>query len=424
MRYRPPGMCLNDFALLECSDGWRVMHLQGPAVHPFDEASMETSYGLARSPDLVRWETMAPAFAVGPAGSFDDSAVWTMSHLRVGSGLAMFYTGVRRQPRAWQSIGLAMSDRDDGTSWSRIGSGPVAEVDQRWYRTDQHMAWRDPYVIEDAARPGSWIMALCARTVAGPVETSGCIGLATSGDLEHWTIGPPLLAPGTTSELECPVLERIGQEWLLLGSDSRRRCFDAWRAPTPTGPWKYLGQAGPQGAYAPRIVHTAEGPLVLHTQRRRFGGTDDGPLVRGCLSQPKLLSFTETGRPYLGWWRGMDKFLHARDDQIVVDGMAMYHFREPSHAVMQLGNSPGALRVTLSGRSITLGYANGAVLQSAPLAEPARRSVRILRYQEFIEVYIDDRLSLVHLAYNPPEPAAVGSADGKPIDATCFDLQI
>ena len=49
VRYHPPGMCLNDFSLLDCADGWRVLHLQGPPVHPFDAATLETSFGLARS---------------------------------------------------------------------------------------------------------------------------------------------------------------------------------------------------------------------------------------------------------------------------------------------------------------------------------------------------------------------------------------
>lgn len=193
MRYRPPGMCLNDFSLLACDDGWRVLHLQGPPVHPFDAATLETSYGLARSPDLVNWQTLGPAFGIGPSGCFDDAAVWTMSHVAVGSGLAMFYTGVSQRPRCWQSIGMAVSDRSDGTGWCRVGTGPVAEADGQWYRTNRDMAWRDPFVVADPAGPWSWMMTVCARTAAGPLGQSGCIGLVTSDDLEHWTVRPPRL---------------------------------------------------------------------------------------------------------------------------------------------------------------------------------------------------------------------------------------
>jgi hypothetical protein len=84
-------------------------------------------------------------------------------------------------------------------------------------------------------------MAICARTAAGPVGRSGGGALATSGDLEHWTVGPPLLAPGITAELECPVIERAGAEWMLLGCLSEQRSFHAWRAPALQGPWEHIG---------------------------------------------------------------------------------------------------------------------------------------------------------------------------------------
>lgn len=87
----------------------------GHVPQRFLPATLETSFGLARSADLVNWETLGPAFVVGEAGCFDESAIWTMSHVPLGDGLAMFYTGVRRDPHAWQSIGMAISDRNDGT---------------------------------------------------------------------------------------------------------------------------------------------------------------------------------------------------------------------------------------------------------------------------------------------------------------------
>jgi hypothetical protein len=42
-----------------------------------------------------------------------------MSHVPLGDGLAMFYTGVSRHPRSRQSIGLAVSDRIErsGQGW-------------------------------------------------------------------------------------------------------------------------------------------------------------------------------------------------------------------------------------------------------------------------------------------------------------------
>ena len=128
MRYAPPGLCVNDFALLRDDDGgYAVLHLQGPWTAEFDHLRMETSYGRATSTDLVRWKPEGTAFGNGLPGRFDQQAVWTMHPFRHGTGMAMFYTGVAGlTPDGWplQSVGLAYSDRTDGTGWRRHGTGP------------------------------------------------------------------------------------------------------------------------------------------------------------------------------------------------------------------------------------------------------------------------------------------------------------
>ena len=177
-------------------------------------------------------------------------------------------------------------------------------------------------------------------------------------------------------------------------------------------------------AYAPRVARTPEGLLVLHTQQRRFGGTDRGPLVRGSLSQPKLLSFSETGRPWLAWWPGMEQFLEPNNSARLADGMALFRFQEPALVTMQLGTSDKALEVTLSETTVTVGYADGTVLHADTLTHPPRSSARILRYREFVEVYVDERFSLSHVAYAPQEPEVAGWADRKPTLAACSDFRL
>ncbi|MEH0625942.1 hypothetical protein [Streptomyces stelliscabiei] len=202
MRYAPPGLCVNDFALLRDDDGtYSVLHLQGPWTDDFDHLRMETSYGRATSADLVAWLPEGSVFGNGLPGRFDQRAVWTMHPFRHGTGMAMLYTGVRGlTPEGWplQAVGLAYSDRTDGTGWRRHGTTPVVEADPRWYRTADRMGWRDPFVVRDDEGDG-WAMVICASDASLPVETGGCVALATSDDLEHWTVHPPLISPATST---------------------------------------------------------------------------------------------------------------------------------------------------------------------------------------------------------------------------------
>jgi beta-fructofuranosidase len=183
---------LNDFAVLEGDDGWHLLHLQAAPVSPFDAAAQETSYGHAHSTDLVRWEPCAAVFGIAPPGRFDDSAIWTMSTIdHPEGGLYMFYTGVCNRPHpATQAIGLAWSPRRDGTGWRRARPEPVCTADPRWYRTDAHQAWRDPFVVRDD-ESGEWVLFVAARESGLPPALGGCIATAVSTDLTSWAVLPP-----------------------------------------------------------------------------------------------------------------------------------------------------------------------------------------------------------------------------------------
>lgn len=306
MRYAPPGLCVNDFALLRDEDGtYTVLHLQGPWTAEFDHLRMETSYGRATSADLVRWQPQGTAFGNGLPGRFDQQAVWTMHPLRHGDGMAMFYTGVSGLTAdGWplQSVGLAYSDRTDGTGWRRHGTGPVVEADPRWYRTGERMGWRDPFVVRDDEGEG-WVMAVCASDASLPVEVSGCVALATSTDLEHWTVHPPLVSPGDVDELECPVLERLDDgSWLLLGSIGATRGFESWTAPACAAP-------GPAAAPSARPARTPPGSSPRPTAPAssctphpvRWASPTPGSAAAACWPSPSPLSYGRIRRPA---WNG------------------------------------------------------------------------------------------------------------------------
>lgn len=410
MRYAPPGLCVNDFALLRDDDGtYAVLHLQGPWTADFDHLRMETSYGRATSADLVGWRPEGPAFGNGLPGRFDQRAVWTMHLFRHGAGMAMLYTGVSGlTPEGWplQSVGLAYSDRTDGTGWRRHGTSPVVEADPRWYRTADRMGWRDPFVVRDDEGDG-WVMVVCASDASLPVEVSGCVALATSADLEHWTVHPPLISPGDVDELECPVLERLDDgSWLLLGSIGATRGFEAWTAPRLRGPWTRRGALGPTGAYAPRVIAAPDGSrVVLHTTPRRVGLTDTGDHCRGMLAQPKSLVTEEGSAPRLMWWPGLDDWLgeetHAPAPHAVGD---VEVGGDPVEVTLRTGCSGSgragspALTVACDGKNLRITGAAGTPLAETVLPEPAA-TLRILTVGEYVEVYADGVFVLTALSY-------------------------
>ncbi|MFE9339593.1 mucin-1 [Streptomyces sp. NPDC007063] len=412
MRYAPPGLCVNDFALLHDDDGtYVVLHLQGPWTAEFDHLRMETSYGRATSTDLVHWQPHGTVFGNGLPGRFDQQAVWTMHPFRHGAGMAMFYTGVAgltADGSPLQSVGLAYSDRLDGTGWRRHGTGPVVEADPRWYRTGERMGWRDPFVVPDDESEG-WVMVLCASDASLPAEVSGCVALATSGDLEHWTVHPPLISPGDEEELECPVLERLDDgSWLLLVSVGATRSFDAWTAPRLRGPWTHRGPLGPSGSYAPRVIRAAdESRVVLHTVPRRVGLTDSGDRCRGMLAQPKLLVTPSDAAPRLEWWPGLNSWLGEETDRPAlhaVGELAISGYVELTLRTDTPGGDRAALVIGCDGKELKVTGLDGIPLGQVVLHRPAA-ALRILTIGEYVEVYADGVFVLSTLSYSG-HPAA------------------
>lgn len=121
---------------------------------------------------------------------------------------------------------------DDLVTWVKDPAF-ILRADERWYERHD---WRDPFLYQDAG--GTWRMLLCARVIDGPRDRRGTFGLATSPDMEGWTVQPPLLTPATTNAPECPDLfVEGGDAYLVYASYSDRFATRYRRAPSPEGPW-------------------------------------------------------------------------------------------------------------------------------------------------------------------------------------------
>jgi beta-fructofuranosidase len=119
----------------------------------------------------------------------DDNGLWWM-----------FYTGTSREDGGdVQTVGAATST--DLMEWTKLSSEPMVSADARWYekldKTIWHdEAWRDPWVFRFENDPSTWHMLVTARANHGDPATRGVLGHATSADLKHWDVQPPLSAPG------------------------------------------------------------------------------------------------------------------------------------------------------------------------------------------------------------------------------------
>jgi beta-fructofuranosidase len=266
--------------------------------------------GHATSSDLKNWTYHGKAFHTGEAGAFDETATWTGSVLRGSDGLwRMYYTGSRfLAPDSNANIEtVGMLTSPDLFTWTKQ-PGPITAADPRWYETLNSSswpeeAWRDPWVFPDADGK-TWHMLITARANSGDVMQRGVVGHATSMDMHHWQVQPPLSAP-VYNFAHLEVLQAVtigGQTYVIFSCDTPRlsgqlagQMGGIWwmRAEGPTGPFNIEGAKllAAQDLYAGRLVQDRAGQWNLMAFDNRivdgdFTGSivDPVPLVIDALS--------------------------------------------------------------------------------------------------------------------------------------------
>src|SRR5690606_915946 len=102
-----------------------------------------------------------------------------------------------------QTICLATST--DLDTWVKHPDNPILTGDGVRYMANY---FRDPYVFFNQ-EDNCWWMLLGSRVVGRPDARAGCVGLAKSTDLLHWTLHDPLFGPGIGPHHDCPQLSEI-----------------------------------------------------------------------------------------------------------------------------------------------------------------------------------------------------------------------
>lgn len=185
-----------------------------------------TSVGHAISSDLRDWKVLPDALAPSESPAFDSWTTWTGSVIKHEDTWYMFYTGTSREDaHARQSVGLATST--DLITWTKhvpeSGAGhPLVAADPRWYHTLAGgfalEPFRDPWVFrftdEQGIPHGDWHMLVTASSVESRTGNQDAVmGHATSKDLLHWEVQPPLSTPnqgfGETEVFQFEVVDGV-----------------------------------------------------------------------------------------------------------------------------------------------------------------------------------------------------------------------
>lgn len=302
MAFSLPDHWVWDFWLADDGQTYHMFYLHAPmSLGNPHLRHRNARIGHATSTNLVNWQDHGRIFDAGPDGSYDGSATWTGSVVKAPDGRwHLYYTGSRfLSPDSnanVETIGLAVSD--DLFTWQKL-PGPIAVADQRWYETLgtsswPEEAWRDPWVFQGADSQ-TWHMLITARANHGDDAGRGVVGHATSTDMLHWQVAPPLSnIDAGFMHLEVPqIVEVEGTTHLIFCCDSpklsgrlagQRGGIWSVAAPSPTGPYaiEKATRIVTEELYAGRIARTREGQAVLIA----FDSTQaDGHFV-GAISDP------------------------------------------------------------------------------------------------------------------------------------------
>jgi|LSQX01.2.fsa_nt_gb beta-fructofuranosidase len=298
--------------------------------------------GHAVSRDLFGWEELPVALHCGVPGSFDADNIYHMDVLIHDGTWYMFYTGLDiAGPGQQQAIGLATSR--DGIVWEKHPGNPILRADPRWYEPaipreatyqekDFGRLWfRDAVVVRDDAT-GRWVMLVVARDAARHPDVRGCLALATSDDLLHWTLHPPVFSTGRFHTIETPsVFERSGSWYLIymthpgwgppiLSTDPHQEAGDFYAISDngPAGPFQapedevLIASCGArQRMGACRTVDMPDGERLLYGWLLMQPRDGDGPVHRRDLKvipPPRRMLFTPDGQMRAGYYEAIERF--------------------------------------------------------------------------------------------------------------------
>lgn len=276
--FRPDKNWMNDPNGLIFHNGLYHMFFQ---YNPGADVWGDIHWGHATSPDLIHWEEKK--IALTPSYDFGEIHCYSGCCVEKENDVFAFYTSIgegARGPETGAQQWSAISVDRDLSSFRKYGRPALGQEMNLPYQVTM---WRDPFIWREETE---WYMVL-----GGTLEKKGVVLLYSSSDLEHWKRISVFYESSEFSLIECPVVMKFGDLYLLLFSPLQAVRWVLGRKdkktnrliPLRNGIFDY--SVGKKGFYAPNVY--------LNDPRERY-------IVFGCLFEGDRL---ESKQPR--GWAGM-----------------------------------------------------------------------------------------------------------------------
>jgi beta-fructofuranosidase len=263
-------------------------------LHPFSDGSGPKYWGHVRSRDLAKWEHLPIALA--PSGDAGEAEIWSGCCTINGKGEPMiFYTSIAPgRPAIDHAEQWAATSDDDLVAWQKSSDNPV--LSETLHGGTKIYDWRDPFIFRDSKKTFMVLGGSLNHSKGGQAVVN--IYEAEDAMLKKWRYRG-VLFPHPDPEArtaECPNFFKLGDEWVLFVSPYGKvqyfvGDFDAQTCrlrPRARGLLDY----GPN-FYAPNTMLVPDGRRLVWGWINGFPG---GRGWNGCLSLPRLLSFSQDGQ--------------------------------------------------------------------------------------------------------------------------------
>jgi len=186
----------------------------------------------------------------------------------------IFYTGHNPLDNGKPDQAIMHAKSQDLVSWEK-DQRFVIWADEDIYEPDD---WRDPFVFWNQEAEQYW-MLIAARVNKGPESRRGCIGLATSENLEDWEVRGPFWSPDLYYIHECPDLFEWDGTWYLIYSTFTERQVTHYRMSRDlSGPWTAPRNDTFDGRsfYAAKTAGNGERRFIFGWNPTKEGRIDEG----------------------------------------------------------------------------------------------------------------------------------------------------